>query len=742
MIPSKENASLRKSRAPMGDWRNYGKGKNRAPQTNPYANLQVESTSQSGFKMPKVPSLDKQKIKRRLSTKLESPMGPDFGSMPSLPSGALDIIAQQQLQLQHTQQQQQQQQQQYQNQQYQNQPLNQDQQGSGLSQDPALSAGPGVGVASGGSAMVPGGDMMGPAHGSAGGDRVPVKGRNKAGSFSVPLADPNFDAYRYVISQLQQATAADVENFTTELMSWDEKVDEDIKNNVNKSYEKILIVSNDLNTTEQELKGLKSTVSTLQEITGQMKDVAEARLEIESPSHNGSSQKSLPSIKTNGRRDRNSVMILEKRWVEELNSLFKHVEGAQKFLTAIPSRHVLAESGRWIELNAATWKPLQSSHLFVLNDHVLIASNKKRKNNPGHGRFKLVAEQCWPIREVKLIEIQDVKSQNGTGSNAGGSKETYFTINFKYHGSSFIFQTDKKDQYIKIISAFKKAQSQLRDITEQETLKQRKLRDSMSILSASDKSGKRNSNLLQDLSARMHTRTMSLNNSNTMRNLRDIDDMIDELDIDIAHHKFEAAVELIKVCDEQISQRRKEAKLGSSSSSEEVLVLLDVLKIKLEQRQGQLESALVFEINDELNTTEDINEYIFFLRTLDLTALAKENVLLSRSKLISRLTDEVDFEGDLPDYITQVSIIRFQTIKATTLLYKESFPESEYASDIVKWCTEEVKKHAELLKKQLFDVKIDSPIHKKCLEITQKQAADLKVSGLDVDFLLDSVYNK
>ncbi|GMM38859.1 exocyst subunit [Saccharomycopsis crataegensis] len=686
------NASLRKSRAPVGDWRKFnGKGP-----ANPYANLEAPGQNNNNLGIPKIPSHDKQKIKRRLSMKVEGAITPDFAGMPSLPSSAMAMIAEH---------------------------------GDG---EASMASGSNI-------------DLSGNHGDSAQKYETRTgqpKGRNKAGSFSAPLADPDFDAHRFVITKLQQAKAADVDSFTTRLITLEEKIDEDIKNNVNKSYEKILIVSNDLNSTDSELKTLKSTINTLQEITLQMKETAESRLQTASNEKNASRNdlSSLavpagPGQRGGGRRDRSSIMILEKRWVDELNNLFKHVEGAQKFLTANPSRHVLAESGRWFELNAATWKPLHSCHLFVLNDHVMIATSKTRRNNQGQARSKLVAEQCWQIREVKMIEIPEVKSQNKSDSHS--------TLNFKYHGSSYIYQTNRKDQYIKIVSAFKKAQSQLRDITEQESQKQRRLRDSISILSASEKSGKRDSGLLQALSARMHTRTLNIDNSAIMRNLRDIDDMIDEIDINIAHHKFGEAVELVKLCDDNIVQRKKEIKIADSSdSSEEAMILLDVLKMKLDQRKSQLETALVFEINDELNSTEDVSEFIFFLRTLDMTSVAKENLLLARSQLILKLVEEVDFEGDLPDYITQVSIIRFQIIKATTVLFKEAFPEPEYSSDIVKWCTEEVKKQADLLKKQLFDVKYGSPIHKTCIDITKKQVADLRLSGLDVDFLLDSVYSE
>src|SRR6202012_2433874 len=76
--------------------------------------------------------------------------------------------------------------------------------------------------------------------------------------------------------------------------------------------------------------------------------------------------------------NRSSVANLEALWNSHLQTLWKRVEGSQKYLPAIPGRHVLYESGRWVELNSATWKPRRKVHLILLNDHLLIAAEKKK----------------------------------------------------------------------------------------------------------------------------------------------------------------------------------------------------------------------------------------------------------------------------------------------------------------------------------------------------------------------------
>lgn len=545
----------------------------------------------------------------------------------------------------------------------------------------------------------------------------PKETRPKAKSILGPLENPQLDARRYVTLELCNALAAEVDLFTTKLMALQEGVEEEIRNNVNKSYEKILVVSNDLQTTELELKTIKSSLAALQEVCAQMRENALVRAAAAASdgSRNrnsgtaGSGSGKVAAVDGGAVSDsvaalrRSSIALLHQRWVSELDLLFRHVEGAQKLLSAVSGRHVLAESGRWHELNAATWRPLHGAHLFILNDHVLIAK--------AGARSKLEALHCWPMRDIQMTEVDQLRGH---------------TLSFKARGANYVFHTERAEEHAKVVLAFKKAQAQLRELSEEDARRQRLLRDLMQILLASDRTGKRSLSLLLDLSARVHTRADAIEDSGLLRVLRGIDDTVDEIDIKIAHHRFKEAVDLALECGEDIESARKKA-------SDKAGVLLDVLRMKLDQRRSQLETALVFELGEDAGTVE---AYIGLLKALGLAEVAKENLLLVRSKMILRLTESVEFEGDLPDYLAQVSIIRFQIIKSTAELFQETFPEPKYSSDIIKWCTEEVKKHADMLRKQLFDVKVGLPIHKLCVDITRKQVEELRGVGLDVEFLL------
>ncbi len=117
------------------------------------------------------------------------------------------------------------------------------------------------------------------------------------------------------------------------------------------------------------------------------------------------------------RGDRSSVADLNIMWNTQLQALWKNVEGSQKFLPAVPGRHIIRDSPHWVELNAATWKARRAIHIFLLNDYLLVATRKRKRADPalegaeGAGQnqqpslSKLVAEHCWPLHDIEIVDL-------------------------------------------------------------------------------------------------------------------------------------------------------------------------------------------------------------------------------------------------------------------------------------------------------------------------------------------------
>jgi hypothetical protein len=59
-----------------------------------------------------------------------------------------------------------------------------------------------------------------------------------------------------------------------------------------------------------------------------------------------------------------------------------------------------------VELNSATYKPKQSVHLFLLNDAMLVSVKKRRGPGIG-GQVRLVAERCFNLSEIVVVDLKD-----------------------------------------------------------------------------------------------------------------------------------------------------------------------------------------------------------------------------------------------------------------------------------------------------------------------------------------------
>lgn len=73
----------------------------------------------------------------------------------------------------------------------------------------------------------------------------------------------------------------------------------------------------------------------------------------------------------------------------------------------MPGRHIIAESASFIELNAATYKQKQNVHLFLLNDAMLVSVQKRRGGAGGTGATRLVAERCFNLSEIVVVDLKD-----------------------------------------------------------------------------------------------------------------------------------------------------------------------------------------------------------------------------------------------------------------------------------------------------------------------------------------------
>jgi len=166
----------------------------------------------------------------------------------------------------------------------------------------------------------------------------------------------------------------------------------------------------------------------------------------------------------------------------QLSALWEGVEGAQKFVPYVPGRHIITEAASFIELHAATYKPKQPVHLFLLNDAMLVSVKKRRGPGIG-GAVRLVAERCFNLSEIVVVDLKD-----------GGGEFSFSlcivaliltlvlyidlqnAVKIKRGKETIIFRTDKPEDKKMLLLAFKKVAEELMNKKRKEMLSEAEAR--------------------------------------------------------------------------------------------------------------------------------------------------------------------------------------------------------------------------------------------------------------------------
>ena len=108
------------------------------------------------------------------------------------------------------------------------------------------------------------------------------------------------------------------------------------------------------------------------------------------------------------RNVRSSVADLRILYANQMQNLHLQIEGAAKYVPTMPGRHIITEMDGVLALNAATYKVDHAVKFVVLDDAVLVARRRRRRNNTESE--KLVAERCWMLGEMLVLDSKDAAS--------------------------------------------------------------------------------------------------------------------------------------------------------------------------------------------------------------------------------------------------------------------------------------------------------------------------------------------
>jgi hypothetical protein len=528
------------------------------------------------------------------------------------------------------------------------------------------------------------------------------------------LTDPNLEHERYVTSLLSNATEEDIQEYQNDLKKIKHRTSIDLQRNVYQNRTQFIKIS-------KEAEKLKNEMTVLQ---GLMSELTGALGHTNTNGTNGYQDTSMDSA-ARKRANRSSVANLEAMWNVQLQSLWKNIEKSQKFLPAIPGRHIVMETGHWTELDSATWKAKRPVHIVILNDHLLIASKKRKRMDPnapqkGPAPTKLVAEECWPLQSIDLM---DLAANVATGGVNGAQDErvvvSAFTV--RVGGKSYTYRHERRDENAKneLLMTFKKAVEDIRKSAKAENEKSSPQNDTLSYFAARDPASAKKPEIMESINLSRDKPEILIEVDGKQQNLRWVEGQIDDLDIDIALQMFETAVG-------KVEKLRNMAK-GLKGNS----IAQDLILVKLDERASKLAGVLIRDLVDTPAFLETTKTKTTYLTRLGFEDQAREAYLRSRTDVLVKRSRQCIFEGDLHKYVFQISYVYFTIVKNTVLIYQACFAPVMMSACII-WAKGHLEIFNTLLVRQLSSVDRNGPVWRECMDLVWSHERDmLGEVGLD-----------
>ncbi|KAI1329732.1 serine/threonine-protein phosphatase pp2a catalytic subunit [Xylariaceae sp. FL0255] len=496
------------------------------------------------------------------------------------------------------------------------------------------------------------------------------------------LRDPRLVPDQYVADILSEATEDEIRDYEDGLRKLKTKAASDLQQNVYQNRTQFIKISKEAEKLKSEMRSLRNLFKELETNTNALR----------AASNKDSSGGGEFSTGLSKRDKRSSVADRTALWNSQMQALYKNVEGSQKFLPNSMGRHVVQNAGPWIELDNATYKSRRSMQIFLLNDHLLVASRKKRKaDNPNDARgpmTKLVADRCWPLLDIEVVDMA------ATSEAYSGRNKLADAIMVRGVGQeSFIYRTEKPEDSEKmtLLLNIRKAVEELRKGLQSEMDANNKAKETINYFASRDPGLLQKTELLETLS---DIKDMLIEVDGKQQNLRWVEGQMDELDINIALQQTDLAVERV--------EKLKSLARGLKNNA----IAQDFIDFKVEERSSKLAALTKTRRN------------------------AREVYLEARSDLIQKRCRQCIFQGDLHVYIWQLSFVYFRIIRNTVSCFQGCFPQA-MMSACVKWAKKEVDAFNVILGRQLSSTERDGEVWQQCIKQAKSHAQMLEEVQLD-----------
>jgi hypothetical protein len=432
------------------------------------------------------------------------------------------------------------------------------------------------------------------------------------------LRDPSLVPEQYVAEILSEATEDEIREYESVLRKLKRRASTDLQQNVYQNRTQFIKIS-------KEAEKLKSEMRTLRNLMAELKTNTTA---LRSASNNAEDAGfSGGQIGTGlSRRDkRSSVADRTALWSSQMQALYKNVEGSQKFLPNNPGRHVVQNAGPWVELDNATYRSRRAMQIFLLNDHLLVASRKKRKTDgpvAADSRApmtKLVADRCWHLLDVEVVDMA------GPSDSSSGRNKLADAVMVRGGGQneSFIYRTEKPADPEKaaLMLNIRKRVEELRRNLQSEREATNKAKETINYFASRDPGLLQKTELLETLS---DIKDMLIEVDGKQQNLRWVESQMDELDIHIALQQIEPSVALI--------EKLKSLAYGLKNN----VIAQDFISFKVDERRAKLAALVVRELVSTHNQQKKTKQNVSWLTRLGFEDRAREAYLEARSETIQK----------------------------------------------------------------------------------------------------------
>jgi exocyst complex component 8 len=448
------------------------------------------------------------------------------------------------------------------------------------------------------------------------GEGGPVGGRSGGPLVVDPkaLRDPKLVPDQYVANILSEATEDEIRDYEDNLRKLKSRASADLQQNVYQNRTQFIKISKEAEKLKGEMRSLKNLITELKSNTTALRSASISSQAMGSGLSTGLSKKDR----------RSSVADRTALWNSQMQALYKNVEGSQKFLPNSMGRHVIQDAGFWIELDNATYKSRRSMQIFLLNDHLLVASRKKRKMDaPTDSRApvtKLVADRCWPLLE---IEVVDMSGTNETSSSSTRHKLADAIMVRGMGQESFIYRTEKPEDTQKnaLMLNIRKAVEELRKGLQSEMEANNKVKETINYFASRDPGLLEKTELLQTLS---DIKDMLIEVDGKQQNLRWVEGQMDELDIDIALQHFEDAVAKV--------EKLRELARGLKSNA----IAQDFINFKVQERSTRLGSLITRNLVENHAESQKTKRNVSWLTRLGFEDRAREAYIEARGELVKK----------------------------------------------------------------------------------------------------------